>query len=78
LAIVGVEKNPEAPAMLAATEKAGIEVVGPFFMNEGTDDEYREVFATMVQSGANALPPASGNQTAPQTICIANQRAMLI
>jgi len=23
-------------------------------------------------------PPASGNQTAPQTICIANQRAMLI
>jgi len=55
LAIVGVEKNPEAPAMLAATEKAGIEVVGPFYMSKGTDDEYREVFATMALSGANAL-----------------------
>lgn len=55
LAIVGVEKNPEAPAMLAATEKAGIEVVGPFYMKKGTDDEYREVFATMARSGANAL-----------------------
>ena len=31
LAIVGVEKNPEAPAMQDATEKAGIEVVGPFY-----------------------------------------------
>jgi len=41
--------------MLAATEKAGIEVVGPFYMNKGTDDEYREVFATISQSGANAL-----------------------
>jgi len=55
LAIVGVEKNPEAPAMQDATEKAGIEVVGPFYMNKGTDDEYREVFSTISRSGANAL-----------------------
>jgi putative ABC transport system substrate-binding protein len=55
LAIVGIEKNPEAAAMQKTTEKAGIGVVGPFFMNKGTDDEYREVFATISQSGANAL-----------------------
>jgi putative ABC transport system substrate-binding protein len=55
LAIVGVEKNPEAAAMQETTEKAGIGIVGPFYMKKGTDDEYREVFATISQSGANAL-----------------------
>jgi ABC-type uncharacterized transport system substrate-binding protein len=55
LAIVGIAKNPEAAAMQETTEKAGIGVAGPFFMNKGTDDEYREVFATISQSGANAL-----------------------
>jgi putative ABC transport system substrate-binding protein len=56
LAIVGVQKDtPEVPAMQEATEKAGIGVVGPFYLNEGTTDEYREVFATISQSGANAL-----------------------
>jgi putative ABC transport system substrate-binding protein len=55
LAIVGVQNNPEAAAMQETTEKAGIGVVGPFYMNKGTDDEYREVFATISQSGANAL-----------------------
>jgi putative tryptophan/tyrosine transport system substrate-binding protein len=38
-----------------ATEKAGLGVVGPFYLNKGSDDEYREVFATISQSGANAL-----------------------
>jgi ABC-type uncharacterized transport system substrate-binding protein len=55
LAIVGIEKNPEAAAMQETTEKAGIGVVGPFYMSKGTDDEYREAFATISQSGANAL-----------------------
>ena len=56
LAIVGSPKdNIEVPAMQEATEKAGIGVVGPFYLNKGTNDEYREVFATISQSGANAL-----------------------
>jgi putative ABC transport system substrate-binding protein len=56
LAIVGAQKDsPEVTAMQEATEKAGIEVVGPFYLNIGSDDEYREVFATISQSGANAL-----------------------
>jgi putative ABC transport system substrate-binding protein len=55
LAIVGIETNPEAAQMRETTEKAGIGVVGPFYMKKGTDDEYREVFATISQSGANAL-----------------------
>jgi putative ABC transport system substrate-binding protein len=41
--------------MQETTEKAGIGVVGPFYVNKGSDDEYREVFATMSWSGANAL-----------------------
>ena len=41
--------------MQETTEKAGIGVAGPFFMNKGTDDEYREVFTTISQLEANAL-----------------------
>jgi putative tryptophan/tyrosine transport system substrate-binding protein len=55
LAIVVVQSSPEAAAMQEATEKAGIGVVGPFYLKKGTNDEYREVFATISQSGANAL-----------------------
>jgi putative tryptophan/tyrosine transport system substrate-binding protein len=55
LAILGSQINPEAAAMKEATEKASIEIVGPFYMSNGTDDEYREVFATISQSGANGL-----------------------
>jgi len=55
LAIVGIKTNPEAAQMRETTEKAGIGIVGPFYMEKGTDDEYREVFATISQSGANAL-----------------------
>jgi putative tryptophan/tyrosine transport system substrate-binding protein len=55
LAILGSQINPEAAAMQEATEKAGIEIVGPFYMSKGTDDECREVFTTISQSGANGL-----------------------
>ena len=55
LAILGSQINPEAAAMKVATDKAGIEIAGPFYMSKGTDDEYREVFATMAQLGANGL-----------------------
>jgi putative tryptophan/tyrosine transport system substrate-binding protein len=55
LGILGVQKNPEAAVMRETAEKAGIDVVGPSYVDKGSDDEYREVFATMSQSGANAL-----------------------
>jgi putative tryptophan/tyrosine transport system substrate-binding protein len=55
LAILGVQTNPDTVAMKEATEKAGIEIAGPFYMSKGTDDEYREVFATFSPSGANGL-----------------------
>jgi putative ABC transport system substrate-binding protein len=55
LAIVGVQNSPEPAAMQEATEKAGIGVVGPLYVTKGSNDEYREVFATISQSGANAL-----------------------
>jgi putative ABC transport system substrate-binding protein len=41
--------------MQEATEKAGLGVVGPLYVTKSSDDEYREIFATMSQSGANAL-----------------------
>jgi putative ABC transport system substrate-binding protein len=45
LAIVGAQKdNIEVAAAQEATEKARIGVVGPFYLNKGTNDEYREVF----------------------------------
>jgi putative ABC transport system substrate-binding protein len=55
LAIVGVQSSPDAAAMQEATEKAGLGVVGPLYVTKSSDDEYREIFATMSQSGANAL-----------------------
>ena len=55
LAILGPQNYPETAVMQEATEKAGIGVAGPFYMNKGTDDEYRQVFATISESGANAL-----------------------
>jgi putative ABC transport system substrate-binding protein len=41
--------------MQKTAEKAGLGVAGPFYVNKGSDDEYREVFATMSRSGADAL-----------------------
>jgi putative ABC transport system substrate-binding protein len=55
LAILGVQKNPEAAVAKETTEKTGLGVVGPLYVTKGSDDEYREIFATMSQSGANAL-----------------------
>ena len=55
LAILGVQKSPEAAAMQEATEKAGRGVVGPLYVAKGSNDEYRQIFATMAQSGASAL-----------------------
>jgi putative tryptophan/tyrosine transport system substrate-binding protein len=55
LAILSVQKSAEAAVMQETTEKAGIGVAGPYYVNKGSDDEYREVFATMSRSGANAL-----------------------
>jgi putative ABC transport system substrate-binding protein len=55
LGILAVRKNTEAAVMQKTAEKAGLGVVGPSYVERGGDDEYREVFATMSQSGANAL-----------------------
>jgi putative ABC transport system substrate-binding protein len=55
LGILGAQKKPEAAAAQAAAEKAGLGVVGPLYVTKGSDDEYREIFVTMSQSGANAL-----------------------
>jgi putative ABC transport system substrate-binding protein len=55
LAILAVQKNTELAVIQESTEKAGLGVVGLFYVNKGSDDEYREVFATMSQSGADAL-----------------------
>jgi putative tryptophan/tyrosine transport system substrate-binding protein len=55
LAILAAQKSTELPVMQESFEKAGLGVAGPFRVNKGSDDEYREVFATMSRSGANAL-----------------------
>jgi putative ABC transport system substrate-binding protein len=55
LGILAVQKNKEVTVMQEMAEKAGLGVVGPFYPSKGTNEEYREVFATMSQSGANAL-----------------------
>ena len=41
--------------MQEMAEKAGLGVVGPLYVTKSSDDEYREIFATMSQSGANGL-----------------------
>jgi putative ABC transport system substrate-binding protein len=55
LAVLSVKKSSETPVVLETVEKAGLGVAGPFYVNKGSDDEYREVFATMSRSGADAL-----------------------
>ena len=55
LAILAVQKNKEVTVIQATAEKAGLGVIGLFYVDKGSDDGYREVFATMSQSGANAL-----------------------
>ena len=55
LGILAVRTNPEGAAMQGATEKAGITVVGPSFVDNGSDEEYRNLFATVSQAGVDAL-----------------------
>jgi putative ABC transport system substrate-binding protein len=55
LAVLAVQKNKEVAVMQETAEKAGLGVAGLFYVNKGSDGEYRQVFATMSQSGANAL-----------------------
>ena len=47
LAILNAQKNALAAVMQETVEKAGLGVAGPFYVYKGSDDEYREVFATM-------------------------------
>jgi putative ABC transport system substrate-binding protein len=55
LGIVATRKNPEGAAMKEAAEKAGITVVGPSYIDNGSEEEYRYLFATMSQAGVDAL-----------------------
>jgi putative ABC transport system substrate-binding protein len=55
LGILGVQKNPEAAIMQQTAEKARIAVIGPSYVHQGSDEEYRDVFASMSQASADAL-----------------------
>jgi putative tryptophan/tyrosine transport system substrate-binding protein len=55
LGIMAVRTSPEGAAMQEAAEKAGITVVGPSIVENGSDEEYRNVFATVSQAGVDAL-----------------------
>ena len=55
LGILAIRRNPEGAAMQEAAEKAGIAVVGPSYVDSGSEEEYRNLFATMSQAGADAL-----------------------
>jgi putative ABC transport system substrate-binding protein len=55
LGILALRTNPEGAPMQGAAEKAGITVVGPSFVDDGSDEEYRKVFATVSQAGVDAL-----------------------
>ncbi|WOH48215.1 ABC transporter substrate-binding protein [Bradyrhizobium sp. sBnM-33] len=55
LAILGLRQGLDAASMQAAAEKAGIAVVGPSFLEDASEAEYRRVFAFMSQEGADAL-----------------------
>ena len=55
LGIVALRTNPEGTPIQGAAEKAGITVVGPSFVDDGSDEEYRKIFATVSQAGVDAL-----------------------
>jgi ABC-type uncharacterized transport system substrate-binding protein len=55
LAILTLRQNPEGAAIQETAEKAGIPVVGPSFVDNGSEEEYRRVFSMMSQKGADAL-----------------------
>jgi putative tryptophan/tyrosine transport system substrate-binding protein len=54
--IVAMTSDPVRHGIVQeAAEKAGIAVVGPFYADTGSEEEYRNLFATMSQAGADAL-----------------------
>ena len=55
LGILAVRSNPEATAMREAAEKAGVTALGPSFVDSGSENEYRTIFASLSQAGADAL-----------------------
>jgi len=55
LGILATRTNPEGAAMQEAAEKAGIVVVGPSYVDNGSEGEYRKLFAAMSQTGTDAL-----------------------
>jgi putative ABC transport system substrate-binding protein len=55
LGIMAVRTSPEGAGMQRAAEKAGITVVGPSIVENGSDEEYQNVFATVSQAGVDAL-----------------------
>jgi putative ABC transport system substrate-binding protein len=74
--ILGAQRpNLEVAAMQEATEKAGIGVIGPFYLSKGSDDECKEVFATISQSEANALFVAQSAETSTKRQLIAELAA---
>jgi putative ABC transport system substrate-binding protein len=55
LGILAVRSNPEATAMREAAEKAGVTALGPSFVDSGSENEFRTIFASLSQAGADAL-----------------------
>lgn len=55
LGILAIRTNPEATTMQDVAEKAGLMTVKPSFVESGSDDEYRTIFASISQAGADAL-----------------------
>ncbi|MFK4385839.1 ABC transporter substrate-binding protein [Bradyrhizobium sp. USDA 223] len=55
LGILATRANPEAAAMRDAADNAGITVVGPSYVDNGSEEEYRNLIATMSLTGADAL-----------------------
>jgi putative ABC transport system substrate-binding protein len=53
LAILGLRQNPQAASIQAMVEKAGLAVVGPSYLEDQSEAEYRRVFF-MSQEGADA------------------------
>ena len=55
LAILAVRKNTQLAVIQETVEKAGLGVAGPFYVNTGSDDEYRQVFGRV---GPGNLTPS--------------------
>ena len=55
LGIFATRKNPEGATMQEAAEKAGITVVAPSYVDSGSEEEYRHLFASLSEAGADAL-----------------------